>query len=151
MPHDDTVHAQAVESGDYADEILFDDDALTVSLIHFADGSHSVRLDLFERGLSLVMDTPAWLDLDTVLPEVSDAEPTIGSGYVTVERQPADGDVGYRVTIQGGDVVGRVSVILLESEARLLRQALDQSREAVESADTIDHEAQIPGLGNGRE
>ena len=150
MPHDDTVHAQAIESGDYADEILFDDEALTVSLIHFADGSHSVRLDLFERGLSVVMDTPPWLDLDTVLPEVSEAEPTLGSGYVTVERQPADGDIGYRITIQGGDVVGRVSVILLEAEVQLLRQALDASREAVESADTIDHEVQIPGLGNGQ-
>ena len=150
MPHDDTVHAQALESGDYADEILFDEESLTVSLIHFADGSHSVRLDLVERGLSLVVDTPPWLDLDTVLPEVSESEPTLGSGYVTVERQPADDDIGYRITIQGGDVVGRVSVILLEGEVQLLRQALDASREAVESADTIDHEFQIPGLGNGQ-
>ncbi len=150
MPHDDDVHRQATESGDYADEVLFDHDSLTVSLLHFADGSHSVRLDLFDRGLSIVLDTPVWLDLDTVLPEVSGEEPTLGSGYVSVERQPADGDIGYRITVQGGDVVGRVSLILLEAEIGLLRTALEASREAVESADTIDHEAQLPGLGNGQ-
>jgi hypothetical protein len=146
MPHDADVHREAVERGDYADEILFDHEVLTVALLHFADGTHSVRLDLFERGLSLVLDTPPWLDLDTVLPEVSEAEPTLGSGYVSIEREPTDDDVAYRLTIQGGDLVGRVSVILLQPEVDLLKQALEASREAVESADTIDHEEQIPGL-----
>jgi hypothetical protein len=146
MPHDDELHKQAAERGDYADEILFDESALTVSLIHFADGSHGVRLDLHERGFSLVLDTPAWTDLDTVLFEVSAAEPTLGSGYVTVEQESEDGDVGYRVTIQGGDVVGRVSVILLDEEVDLLKQAIVASRDAVETADTLDHEDQIPAL-----
>ena len=71
MAHDDALHKQAVERGDYADETLYDHDSLTASLIHFADGSHAVRLDLPDRGLSLVIDTPAWLDLDTVLFEVT--------------------------------------------------------------------------------
>ncbi len=150
MPHDDATHRQAIDSGDYADETLFDDPTLTVGLIHFADGSHSVRLDLFDRGMSVVLDTPAWLDLDMVLNEVSADEPTLGSGYVTVERETTDDDVAYRLTIQGGDVVGRVSLILLEEEVSLLRAALSKGREAVESADTVDHEAQMPGLGNGQ-
>jgi hypothetical protein len=146
MPHDDEVHRQAAERGDYADEILFDEDELTVSLIHFADGSHGVRLDLLERGVSLVVDTPAWTDLDTVVFEVSDEEPTLGSGYVTVEREEEDGEVGYRVTIQGGDVVGRVSLILIDEEVALLKQAIVAARDAVETADTLDHEDQIPAL-----
>jgi hypothetical protein len=148
MPHDDTLHNEAVERGDYADETLFEDDALTTSLIHFGDGSHGVRLDLPDRGVSLVIDTPAWLDLDTVLSEVSQAEPTLGSGYATVERDEDDdnGEVSYRVTIQGGDVVGRISLILLEEEVAQLRLAFDASRETVEAADTLDHEEQIPAL-----
>jgi hypothetical protein len=146
MAHDETLHKQAVERGDYADETLFDDEALTASLIHFADGSHSVRLDLTDRGFSMMIDTPAWLDLDTVLLEVTQEEPTLGSGYVTVEREDDAGDTGFRVTIQGGDVVGRVSVILLQDEVEQLKLALDASRDAVEAADTLDHEQQIPGL-----
>jgi len=146
MPHDDELHRQAAERGDYADEILFDEPELTVSLIHFADGSHGVRLDLEERGVSLVVDTPAWTDLDTVLFEVSADEPTLGSGYVTVEREADGGEVGYRVTIQGGDVVGRVSLILLEAEVELLKRAIVAGRDAVETADTLDHEDQIPAL-----
>src|SRR5215210_5314848 len=144
MAHDDALHQQAVERGDYADETLFEDDAVAASLIHFGDGSHGVRLDLADRGLSLVVDTPAWLDLDTVLIEVSAAEPTLGSGYATVERDEEDGEVSYRVTIQGGDVVGRISMILLDEEVQQLLQALESSREAVEAADTLDHEEQIP-------
>jgi len=93
-----------------------------------------------------VVDTPAWLDLDTVLIEVSAAEPTLGSGYATVERDEEDGEVSYRVTIQGGDVVGRISMILLDEEVQQLLQALESSREAVEAADTLDHEEQIPAL-----
>ena len=148
MPHDDTLHQHAVERGDYADETLFEDEAVTASLIHFGDGSHGVRLDLPNRGISLVIDTPAWLDLDTVLFEVSADEPTLGSGFATVERDvdEDDGDVSYRVTIQGGDVVGRISLILLDEEVGELKQALDASREAVEAADTLDHEEQIPAL-----
>ena len=146
MPHDDELHQQAVERGDYADETLYDHDSLTVSLIHFADGSHAVRLDLPDRGLSLVVDTPAWLDLDLVLPEVSADEPTLGSGFVTVEREDEAGETSFRVTIQGGDVVGRISLILLEEEVAQVRLALDASREVVEAADTFDHEEQIPAL-----
>jgi hypothetical protein len=146
MAHDEALHTQAVEHGDYADEVLFDQDSMTASLIHFADGSHAVRLDLTERGLSMVVDTPAWLDLDTVLFEVSEAEPTLGSGFVTVEREDEAGDTGFRITIQGGDVVGRVSMILLEDEVEQLRLALEASREVVEAADTLDHEEQIPAL-----
>jgi hypothetical protein len=146
MPHDDELHQQAVERGDYADETLYDRDSITTSLIHFADGSHAVRLDLPDRGLSMVIDTPAWLDLDTVLFEVSDAEPTLGSGFVTVELEDEAGESSFRVTIQGGDVVGRVSVILLEDEVNHLRQALEASRDVVEAADTLDHEVQIPAL-----
>jgi hypothetical protein len=146
MAHDEVLHKQAVEQGDYADEVLFDQDSMTASLIHFADGSHAVRLDLTERGLSMVVDTPAWLDLDTVLFEVSEAEPTLGSGFVTVEREDEAGDTGFRITIQGGDVVGRVSMILLEDEVEQLRLALEASREVVEAADTLDHEEQIPAL-----
>jgi hypothetical protein len=146
MAHDEVLHKQAVEQGDYADEVLFDQDSMTASLIHFADGSHAVRLDLTERGLSMVVDTPAWLDLDTVLFEVSEAEPTLGSGFVTVEREDEAGDTGFRITIQGGDVVGRVSMILLEDEVEQLRLALEASREVVEAADTLDHEDQIPAL-----
>ena len=146
MPHDDELHKQAVERGDYADETLYDHDALTASLIHFADGSHAVRLDLPDRGLSMIVDTPAWLDLDMVLSEVSADEPTLGSGFVTVEREDEAGESSHRVTIQGGDVVGRVSVILLEDEVAQLRQALEASREVVEAADTLDHEDQIPAL-----
>src|SRR5688500_13915143 len=63
MAHDDALHKQAVDRGDYADETLYDRDSITASLIHFADGSHAVRLDLPDRGLSIVVDTPAWLDL----------------------------------------------------------------------------------------
>ncbi|MCC6176543.1 MAG: hypothetical protein IT305_14645 [Chloroflexi bacterium] len=148
MAHDRAVHQQAIESGDYADETLFDSQDVTASLIHFADGSHSIRLDLTDRGMSLVLDTPAWLDLDTVLGEVSETEPTLGSGYVTVEREASAGEVGYRVTVQGGDVVGRVSVILLQPEVDQLRLALDAVRDAAEAADTLDHEAQIPGLAS---
>lgn len=146
MPHDDALHQQAVDRGDYADETLYDQDTLTTSLIHFADGSHAVRLDLPDRGLSMVVDTPAWLDLDTVLSEVSADEPTLGSGFVTVEREDEAGESSYRVTIQGGDVVGRISVILLEEEAAQVRLALEASREAVEAVDTLDHEDQIPAL-----
>ena len=146
MAHDEALHKQAVEQGDYTDETLFDHDAITASLIHFADGSHAVRLDLPERGLSMVLDTPAWLDLDTVLFEVSESEPTLGSGFVTVEREDEAGDTGFRITIQGGDVVGRVSMILLEDEVAQLRLALEASREVVEAADTLDHEEQIPAL-----
>ena len=146
MAHDDTLHQQAVERGDYADETLFEDDAVTASLIHFADNSHGVRLDLPDRGLSLVIDTPAWLDLDTVLFEVSPDEPTLGSGYATVERDEEEGETSFRLTIQGGDVVGRISIILLEEEISQLRQALEASRETVEAADTLDHEDQIPAL-----
>ena len=146
MPHDEALHQQAVESGDYADEILFDEPEITVSLIHFADGSHGVRLDLAERGVSLVLDTPAWMDLDTVLFEISPDEPTLGIGYVTVELDADDDAVGYRVTIQGGDVVGRVSLILVGDEVECLKRALEAGREAVESADTLDHEDQIPAL-----
>ncbi len=146
MPHDDALHQQAVDRGDYADETLYDHDSLSASLIHFADGSHAVRLDLPDRGLSMVVDTPAWLDLDTVLCEVSVDEPTLGSGFVTVEREDEAGESSYRVTIQGGDVVGRVSVILLEEEAAQVRLALEASRETVEAADTRDHEDQIPAL-----
>ena len=148
MAHDDDLHQQAVERGDYADETLFEDDAVAASLIHFGDGSHGVRLDLPDRGISLVVDTPAWLDLDTVLFEVSADEPTLGSGFATVERDhdEDDGEISYRVTIQGGDVVGRISLILLEEEVAQLRQALEASRDAVEAADTLDHEDQIPAL-----
>ena len=148
MAHDDDLHQQAVERGDYADETLFEDDAVAASLIHFGDGSHGVRLDLPDRGISLVVDTPAWLDLDTLLFEVSADEPTLGSGFATVERDhdENDGEVSYRVTIQGGDVVGRISLILLEDEVQQLKRALDSSREAVEAADTLDHEDQIPAL-----
>jgi hypothetical protein len=146
LAHDDALHQQAIETGDYADQILYDHDSMTASLIHFGDGSHAVRLDLPDRGMSMVIDTPAWLDLDTVLFEVSDAEPTLGSGFVTVERDEEDGEPSFRVTIQGGDVVGRVSVILLEDEVDRLREALNASRESVEAADTFDHEEQIPAL-----
>jgi hypothetical protein len=146
MPHDEALHQQAVESGDYADEILFDEPEITVSLIHFADGSHGVRLDLTERGVSLVLDTPAWMDLDTVLFEISPDEPTLGIGYVTVELDAENDAVGYRVTIQGGDVVGRVSLILVGDDVECLKRALAGGREAVESADTLDHEEQIPAL-----
>lgn len=146
MPHNDELHQQAVTGGDYADEILFDEEQVLASLIHFADGSHGVRLDLLERGFSLVVDTPAWTDLDTVLFEVSADEPTLGSGYVTVERE-ADGDeIGFRITIQGGDVVGRVSIILFDDEVDLLKRAILAARDAVETADTLDHEDQIPAL-----
>jgi hypothetical protein len=146
MPHNDELHQQAVERGDYTDEILFDEDQLTASLIHFADGSHGVRLDLLERGFSLIVDTPAWTDLDMVLFEISADEPTLGSGYVTVEREADDGAVGFRITIQGGDVVGRVSLILFDDEAELLKRAVLACRDAVETADTLDHEDQIPAL-----
>jgi hypothetical protein len=148
MAHDDALHQQAVERGDYADETLFEDDALAASLIHFGDNSHGVRLDLPNRGISLVIDTPAWLDLDTVLFEVNADEPILGSGFATVERDADenDGEVSYRLTIQGGDVVGRISLILLEDEIGELKQALEASREAVEAADTLDHEEQIPAL-----
>ena len=146
MAHDDALHQQAVERGDYADEILFEDDAVAASLIHFGDGSHGVRLDLPDRGLSLVVDTPAWLDLDTVLFEVSADEPTLGTGFATVERDEEGGEVSFRVTIQGGDVVGRISLILLDEEVQQLKRALESSREAVEAADTLDHEEQIPAL-----
>ena len=146
MSHDDAIHQQALAAGDYADEALFEAPELAVSLIHFADGSHSVRLDLPERGLSLVLDTPAWLDVDTVLPEVSADEPALSSGFAVVERQE-DGSVGYRLTIQGGDVVGAASVILLEGELALLRRALEASRAKVEAADELDTDAQLPGDG----
>ncbi|HZO24784.1 MAG TPA: hypothetical protein VFH48_02190 [Chloroflexota bacterium] len=146
MAHDDALHKQAVERGDYADETLYDQDSLTASLIHFADGSHGVRLDLPERGISMVIDTPAWLDLDTVLSEISEAEPVLGNGYVTVEREHDDDGIGFRVTVQGGDVVARVSLILLEEEIDELRVALETSRDLVEAADTLDHEEQIPAL-----
>jgi hypothetical protein len=144
--HNEDLHRQAVEGGDYADETLFDEPELTASLIHFADGSHGVRLDLIERGISLVLDTPAWMDLDTVLFEVSSDEPTLGTGYVTVELDAEEDAVGYRVTIQGGDVVGRVSLILTGDEVDCLKRAIEAGRETVEAADTLDHEEQIPGL-----
>src|SRR5688572_671802 len=110
MPHDDAIHLQAIESGDFADEVLFDDSSTVVSLIHFADDSHAVRLDLVDRGFSVVLDTPAWLDLDTVLPEASVDEPALSSGYAIVESLGSDAGAVHRVSIQGGDVVGRVSV-----------------------------------------
>jgi hypothetical protein len=147
VPHDDAIHLQATVSGDYADEVLYDQQGLTVSLIHFADGSHSVRLDLFQRGISMVLDTPAWLDLDTALPEVSADEPAVGYGHAAVNRSIEDEVTGYQVTIQGGDVVGRVSVILLEPELATLREALEASRGAVEEADELDHQSQMPGDG----
>lgn len=151
MPHDDAVHQQAALRGDYADEVHFDEEGLTVSLIHFADDSHGVRLDLLDRGIGLVLDTPAWLDLDTVVPAVSVDEPTLSSGYAIVEREEEAGETAYRLTIQGGDVVGRISVVLLEAELGLLRRALAASREWVESADEIDHQREQPndGLGLG--
>lgn len=147
MPHDDAIHQQASASGDYADEVLYDEGAVTVSLIHFADDSHSVRVELHDRGIGLVMDTPAWLDLEAVLSAVGAEEPTLGTGYAIVERQSDDGEVGYRVSVQGGDVVGRVSVILLEAELAQLRAALAATRERVESADALDHEAGRSGDG----
>src|SRR6476659_9859400 len=127
MPHDDALHKEAVERGDYADETLFESDALTASLIHFGDGSHGVRLDLPDRGISLVIDTPAWLDLDTVLFEVTPDEPTLGSGFATLEldTDEDDGEISSRLTTQGGDVVGRISLILLEDEVTQVKQALD--------------------------
>lgn len=149
MPHDDAVHQQARVSGDYADETLFDDPSLLVSLIHFADDSHGVRLDLLERGVSLVLDTPAWLDLDTVVPAVDADEPLLSSGYVIMERLGGDGAVGYRLTVQGGDVVGRVSIVLLEDEVVLLRAGLAASQEGVESADELDHAGQLQPPGDG--
>lgn len=147
MPHDDAIHGRAAASGDFADEVLFDQASLTVSLIHFADDSHGVRLDLLDRGVSLVLDTPAWLDLDTVVPALSAAEPTLSVGYAIAERQATADQVAYRLTIQGGDVVGRVSVILLEAELDVLRAALEACRERVESADELDHQTQPPGDG----
>lgn len=146
MPHNDELHAQAVERGDYADETLFDEPTMALALIHFADGSHGVRWDLAERGFSVVVDTPAWMDLDVVMFEVSPSEPVLGTGYVTVEVDTEDDAVGYRVTIQGGDVVGRVSLILVDDEVDCLKRALEASRETVEAADTADHEEQIPAL-----
>jgi hypothetical protein len=146
LAHDDALHKQAVETGDYADQVLYDHDAIAASLIHFGDGSHAVRLDLPDRGMSMVIDTPAWLDLDTVLFEISGEEPTLGSGFVTVERDEEEGESSFRVTIQGGDVVGRMSIIMLEDEVDRLREALNASRESVEAADTFDHEEQIPAL-----
>src|SRR3954452_25225549 len=132
MPHNDELHRQAAERGDYADEILFDEEQVLASLIHFADGSHGVRLDLMDRGLSMVIDTPAWTDLDAVLFEVSAAEPTLGSGYVTVETANEDGEARYRVTIQGGDVVGRVRIVMFDDEVELLKRAILACRDAVE-------------------
>ncbi len=146
MSHDDAVHQQAVTDGDYADELLFETPELSVALIHFAEGSHSVRLELPERGVSLVLDTPAWLDVDTVVPEVSADEPILSSGFAVVERQD-EPEVGYRLTIQGGDVVGTVSLILLEAEMAVLRPALQASRPKVEAADELDTIAQLPGDG----
>ena len=145
--HDDAIHQQAVASGDFADELLYDVPGLTVSLIHFGDNSHGVRLELAERGFSMVLDTPAWLDLDTVIPEVSAEEPSLATGYAIVERQAVGEEVGYRLTIQGGDVVGRLSVILLEAELQTLRAGLEASRERVETADELDHEIQMPTDG----
>jgi hypothetical protein len=149
VPHDEAIHRQATESGDYADETLFDEPSLTVSLIHFADDSHGVRLDLPERGFSIVLDTPAWLDLDDVASAIGVDEPTLGSGYVVVERQSDDGEVGYRLSVQGGDVVGRVSVILLEAELGVLRAGLRASRERVEAADELDHGSEPLAGGDG--
>ena len=146
MSHDEAIHDQAVRDGDYADETLFEAPEMVASLVHFADGSHSVRLDLRERGLSLVLDTPAWLDVDTVVPEVSAAEPTLSTGFAVVERQEDD-VVGYRLTIQGGDVVGAASLLLLEHELALLHRALEASRAKVEAADELDATAQMPGDG----
>ncbi len=146
MPHNDTVHQQALTNGDYADELMFEAAELSVFLIHFADGSHSVRLELPTRGVSLVLDTPAWLDVETVAPEVSAEEPTLSSGFAVVERQD-DPEVGYRLTIQGGDVVGTVSLIMLEVEMATLRAALEASRAKVEAADELDTLAQVPGGG----
>lgn len=147
MAHNDAVHATAQQSGDFATESLFDDGSLSVSLLHFADDTHGVRLELVDRGVSMVMDTPAWLDLDTVLPEVSEIEPTLSVGYAIVERESADGETVYRLTVQGGDVVGRVSLIVVEREVAALRDALEASRAAVESADGLDHQSQP--FGNG--
>jgi hypothetical protein len=149
VPHDDAIHAAAHETGDFSVERLFEGALLSVSLLHFADDTHGVRLDFLERGLSLVLDTPAWLDLDTVLPEVMVAEPTLSSGYVIVEREEAGREAAYRVTVQGGDVVGRVSVIMVQSEIEVLRAALQVSREQVESADELDHQSQPFGNGLG--
>ena len=147
--HDDLIHQQARLSGDFADEELYEDATVGVSLIHFADDSHGVRLDLHERGLTLVLDTPAWLDLDTVLTEVSEDEPVLSMGYAVIERLQHDDEVGYRLSVQGGDVVGTVSVILLEPELASLSSALEASREAVEAADEVDHVRQRPGDGVG--
>ena len=149
MRHDDSIHQQARLSGDFADEELYEDATVGVSLIHFADDSHGVRLDLHERGLTLVLDTPAWLDLDTVLTEVGEHEPALSMGYAVVERLEDGDEMGYRLTVQGGDVVGTVSVILLEPELAALSSALEASREAVEAADEIDHAPQQPGDGIG--
>jgi hypothetical protein len=145
--HDDLIHQQARLSGDFADEELYEDAPVGVSLIHFADDSHGVRLDLHERGLTLVLDTPAWLDLDTVVTELG--EPALSMGYAVVERLQDGDEVGYRLTVQGGDVVGTVSVILLEPELASLSSAFEASREAVEAADEVDHARQQPGDGVG--
>jgi hypothetical protein len=147
MPHDDAIHAAAHETGDFAAERLFEGETISVSLLHFADDSHGVRLDLLGRGFSVVLDTPAWLDVATVFPEVSDSEPILSSGYAIVEREELDGDRAYRVTLQGGDVVGRVSVIMVGEEIGALQAALAASRERVESADELDH--RTPPFGNG--
>lgn len=147
MPHDDAIHLQAIESGDFADEVLFDDPSTVVSLIHFADDSHAVRLDLVDRGFSVVLDTPAWLDLDTVLPEASVDEPALSSGYAIVESQASDDGAVHRVSIQGGDVVGRVSVVLMDTELAALRAALAASRDSIEAADQLDHDGEQTGNG----
>ncbi len=149
MAHDDATHASAHETGDFAVEPLFEQGSLAASLLHFADDTHGVRLDLLDRGISIVFDTPAWLDLDTVLPEVGVDEPILSSGYAIVEREQADGEPAYRVTIQGGDVVGRVSLIMVQTEVDALQAVLTASRERVETADELDHQSQPFGNGIG--
>ena len=96
--------------------------------------------------MSLVLDTPARLDVDTVFPDVSAEEPLLSSGFAVVERHEPDA-VGCRLTLHGGDVVRCASVILLEGELALLRRALEASRPKVEAADELDTDAQMPGDG----
>ncbi|MFN8522449.1 MAG: hypothetical protein U0821_05010 [Chloroflexota bacterium] len=146
-PHNATLHTQAVSSGAFTDEALFDVASMCVSLIHFADESHGVRLELHDRGVTFVIDTPAWLDLETVVATVSAEEPVLGVGYAIVERESVADEAVYRVTVQGGDVVGQASVVFLDSELKTLRAALESTRAAVEAADAADHERVGAALG----
>ena len=147
MSHDNAIHRQATINGDFADEVLYDAANLTLSLLHFADDSHGARLDLAERGISFVVDTPIWLDVDAVVQASSPDEPTLASGYAMLERQEEAGHVGYRLTLQGGDVVSRLSVILLEAELSALHAAVEAGRERIETADELDNNVQQPENG----